>query len=184
MKTAFEHIINSNQLLAIRIDEYNPNKFIVGKPLGHDDDHILILMVDPYGEFDGFAILSKDKVISIEIHNEYLKCVELLSSDWLSIINDLPKIDNGDAILSLIEYSQTNKCVIAIEVREDRVDSVVGYVDWISGDGLCLRKLNEYGDNDGKAYIAISDITAIFCNSKDEQKLLRLNAIKSFKRKG
>ena len=64
---------------------------------------------------------------------------------------------------------------MSIEILDSGYDDVVGYVENVQN-GICeIRRIDEYGVEDGKSYMEIQNITQISFESESEKIIQKLN---------
>lgn len=149
------------------------SKFMYGRIISVNKDHIAIYMMSPNGCFDGIAAKLTDEIIRIDIDGQYSNKMQKL----LSLCN--PEIfefslDNDKIFESLLALGHDTKRVVALELLKSGYDDVVGFVVGVEN-GLCtVKQIDEYGFEDGLSFVKIEDITQISYASEDESRLYKL----------
>lgn len=161
MKKRLETYVNTDKLISVYTDTSEPESFTLGYPLQLDDDNILINMISPFGEENGFASINLEDIFIFDddrlysgrilklftIKNQERKYIESLES---SVIN------------TLLKYAQNNK--LLVEVNLD--DNYIGFVTSFSEEILELNIIDSYAQDLGMAFIDMNNINSIGCQTK------------------
>ncbi len=172
------HIINKciqdNSSICIYANRDNTSKFIFGKIIACDLEHIVISMISPDGYYDGLLLKRIVDIVRIEVGNRYANKMLNLMEKRKCIIDDIKIDKDTDTVKSVLSYAINNDEIVSIELIESGIDDVTGVVIEIKDDICCVDVINEWGENDGKTYFCIDSITQISCASSDEKRLSAL----------
>ena len=149
-------------------------KFFYGKIIAINESECAIYMLSPDGNYDGIVVKSIDDVIKIEIDGQYeekMKKLMLLSSKDRC---EEYQLDEDNITKSLLKYAANAQTIVSIELLHSGNNDVVGNVLAIEDTVCILRNIDAYGNEDGKTYIRLQDITQLVCASQDEVRISRL----------
>jgi len=167
-------IMASQVFAALYSNFSDTTSFIYGKIIAVNEQHLLIYMISPDGNFDGFLMKKVDDIFRIETGGQYSrKMSRLISEDATTHSSDII-LSTDDIPSSLLTASKTMQQVVAIEQMNSGINNVIGIVKNISGSCVAVSQIDEYGNADGVSYIQISDISQISYMSQDEQRIWKL----------
>lgn len=169
LKTAAKN----QKYVSLYMDSDDMSRFVFGRIIGVNSDHIAVSMISPEGDYDGILVKRTEAVIRLEMDDKYArKMIELCGP--AGIDTKLAWSNEQDMMKSVLEYAKTTKKIISCELLNSGMDDVVGFLENMQN-GLCeIKQVDFEGYEDGYSYILVDDITQISCDSKDEQLLLRL----------
>lgn len=173
--------IMTSQVFAALYSNFNDTtSFVYGKIIAVNEHHLLIYMISPDGNFDGFLMKKVEDIFRIETGGQYFqKMSRLISEDATAHISDIA-LRADDIPSSLLTASKAMQQVVAIEQMDSGINDVIGIVRDISDSCVAVSQIDEYGSADGISYIRASDISQISYMSQDEQRIWRLwNSIQS-----
>lgn len=146
--------------------------FIYGIVLYVDDNYFVIKMYDRSGNFDGFALLSTDKILYIETDGQYHKSMQLLITK--SIDDNMHfRIDNN-CITCFLDNAMKWQQIVSIELADSGRNNLIGFVFDYDEVNCKIQLIDEYGQEDGFGYCSLADITQICMLSTDEQRVQRI----------
>lgn len=168
--------IKEKELYAsIYADFDDANSFFFGKVSLLSDDYLIIESYSPNGQDGGFALIEVKSVYKIEINTKYSqKMMRLIYSN--STVHE--KIDmkeaNDNIVENLLLFSKLKRYIVSIVMSSNR-EMFMGLVDSIKNGLCCIKQINEYGEDDGAAYINTLDISGIACNREKGRYIKILN---------
>ncbi len=149
------------------------DKFIYGTILSVDENRIAINMINPNGDDDGIKAFAVNNIFRVENGGLYHKKMEkLLSLDNPPNYN-INFIEN-DIMKSILLFAQSTKHIVSVELCDSGYFDVVGFVSSIDKTDCEVQLIDEYGVNDGNAFISLLDITAVQLCSDDEKRIEKL----------
>lgn len=159
--------------LCIYINDSDPSKFRYGHILCVSNDYIAIYMISPGGEYDGIAVVSKDRIIRIDIDKLYDDKMKKLCS-----LHTLPEfeyeLDETDIKKSLLSAAIKSGKLVAIETLDSGYDDIIGFVEEVTDDMCKIKTIDDYGSEYGYSFVKNNNITSIFYDTKKEQRILNL----------
>lgn len=168
MKEACEN----GKYVSLYTNQNDSSRFTFGKIVYVGKEYIAIGMISPMGNYDGFLAIQAERVLRIDMDDQYS-----LSMQKLCLHNEMPYVDlsaGENVIESLLIYAMEQKKVVQLELCDSGHDDAAGFVEMID-DSLCkIKQISTYGEEDGYSFVPLHNITKVYCDSEDEQKLLRL----------
>ena len=159
--------------VSLYMDSEDTSRFVFGRILCVNGDHIAILMISPEGDYDGLLVKRTEAVIRLEMDDKYARKMHKLCNEK-NVAEFEGVIDELDIVKSALDYAKTAKKIISCELLNSGSDDIVGFLEDIKN-GLCeIKQVDAEGCEDGYSYIMMNDITQISYDSKEEQFLLRL----------
>lgn len=161
------------KVISLYINEDDSSKFIFGRIICVGKEHIAIGLISPMGNYDGFLAVQTERVLRLEMDDQYS-----LSMQKLYLHNEILYVDlsaYGENIIeSLLLYAMEQGKIVQLELCDSGRDDVAGFIEMID-DSLCkIKQVSIYGEKDGYSFVPIHNITRVYCDSEDEQKLLKL----------
>lgn len=161
----------SKALIYTNTDE--TDKFRYGTVIAVDDKEIAFHSISPDGDDDGAFVMSADRVFRVEVGGQYTEKMEKLCSGKTLRDYELPECDDG-ILMSALLYALAEKEVVSIEmVDSGRVD-ITGILETIDGGECSIRQIDEYGYEDGCAFVSVRDITVLSFATDSEKRIMRL----------
>ncbi len=170
LKILFD-LCKTQKMASIYTDVQNTNKFHYGTISYVNTDEIVISLISPNGNFDGFILIPTDLVYRIEFGGQYDEKMQKLITQ-----SDCKKIflEQNDLKTSLLKNALKTHNVISIELMDSGYYDVIGFVEMLD-ENLCkFRCIDEYGIEDGETIFEINDITKIRYLSEEENIIMRL----------
>lgn len=100
---------------------------------------------------------------------------EKLCPNFDDLISETPiDFENGNALFSIMLEALRTEKPISVELLDSGVDSVIGQVTAVNEKICTVRQIDEYGCDDGVAYVNVPDITQVSYASADNSILLLL----------
>ena len=88
--------------------------------------------------------------------------------------DSIEDFENGNALFSIMLDALRTEKPISVELLDSGVDSVIGQVTAVNEKICTVRQIDEYGCDDGIAYVNVPDITQVSYASADNSILLLL----------
>lgn len=150
------------------------SKFLYGRIIFIDNEFFALYMLTPNGENDGILVKRLAVLLMLRWTDSMMKN-EKLCPNFDDLISETPiDFENGNALFSImLEALRTGK-PISVELLDSGVDSVIGQVTAVNEKICTVRQIDEYGCDDGIAYVNVPDITQVSYASADNSILLLL----------
>lgn len=162
-------MIENNQigkLIQCHIDCSDPETFVVGILIAHDDEWFLMKDVSVYGEENGFALYKKNDLLAVEIESSYIAKIAFLmrfnNTMWPKI-----QISDDNLLIQVIQLCSSGGGVVGIETYASGFRDINGIVEGIDRNIVIIRQIDEYGRYDGMCWLNINSITRIFFKDKE-----------------
>lgn len=176
MKDLLERIKLQNKTVSLYGNTANTSSFIFGSVISVSESQVLLYLISPSGDFDGFLLESIDNIYRVEIDDQYSeKMHKLVKSESLfSYPDKLLSNTPADLTMRMLQYVNQEEKVVSIELLNSGIVDVTGLVQEISKDMCQIQQIDEFGNADGITYIYLQDITQISTDSSDENCLYQL----------
>lgn len=148
-------------------------KFSFGRVLALDEDFLALISITPSGLYDGVSVIPAEDIMRIAADDQYCAKMKALT-DEAEYAKFPYAINNADVLRNILEISEKDNTVVSIEVDHSGYDDATGIVAGIC-DGLVeIDVIDEYGFEDGKAWVQLDDITRVSYFSETEQVIQKL----------
>ncbi len=173
METLFSKYLiqakKNNQLVSIRTNEENADKFSVGYVLGINEETINIKAINPKGFSDGvFCIQTKD-LYGIDLDDKYIKKLEVRVKGSKEIYTDISApsfFSDGDVNFSkILLKAQENQQLIHINFYRDL--GLYGFIKELNDEEFLIEVYNDQGEYDGISVFLVEDIQNINWDDED-----------------
>lgn len=167
MLNTLKKICQENKFVSVFLNSSNNSKFIYGRPLCVNERFSAIYMLDLSGRYDGILVHRTEDISRIEMDDLYKKKMDELSK----IANQASEpchLDEEHIVESLLQVAQKKGKIVSIEIRDSGYDDVVGFIKSLTSNLCIVKKINEYGMEDGKAIMEIQNITQVSYESESE----------------
>ncbi|MGI6745677.1 MAG: hypothetical protein ACOX45_05980 [Acutalibacteraceae bacterium] len=159
-------------LISIYTDTNNTCKFTVGYVAGVSEQHFILALVTPTGEYDGFLLKELDSIYKIttdELYlNKLLKLINMKQTEFNMLF------ESNDLIEELLIFAQKRHKILSIELMNSGYDDCIGFIELINESMCKTQEINEFGKYDGISIVNLSDITQISCDDTDNRTRMTL----------
>lgn len=173
MFDTMKKLCNEGTYVAVYDDSSNSSKFKFGKFLCVDETRFAMLLVSPNGDYDGIVVDDTNDVFRIDscgrYHDKMAKLFRLCIENY-----ELPSIEPSCIASSILSFAKETKRIVSIELLDSEIVDVVGFIESISEEVCRIHVVDEYGYDDGFAFVDISSISQITLDSEDEQRIAKL----------
>lgn len=139
-----------------------------------DNEFFALYMLTPNGENDGILVKRLAVLLMLRWTDSMMKN-EKLCPNFDDLISKTPiDFENGNALFSIMLDALRTEKPISVELLDSGVDSVIGQVTAVNEKICTVRQIDEYGCDDGIAYVNVPDITQVSYASADNSILLLL----------
>lgn len=155
----------------VEIYSSNEDSFAVGSIIYQNDDRVFTHLVDDQGKLDGYLLLNKDAIETIESNTDYLRKIEKYMDFWGNISigdSDNEVFKSKPDFIDLITYAKANNKIITVATSFDYFDISTGYVTDFNDEYV---KIDAISRADAKVFeqfeVAIADIISLEIESID-----------------
>ena len=149
------------------------DSFHVGTVLAVNDEEIALKLVSPYGEDDGVEVFNVEDIFRVETEGKYLEKIKKLCTDS-SVLEFNKKINESSIIESILTIACDKKEMVSVELIDSGYTEIQGFVESVSGDECKFRQVDDYGYEDGVAYVKICNVTQVSYARTEERRVLKL----------
>lgn len=136
-----------------------------------DDNYVLIAHCTSHGFYDGFILHQIDGIYHIEQCTNYENKIQKLYELRKQTHPVLPLEKNNSLFDALLTYVQREEIFVSIELLEDDDYPLIGLIEELTDDYICLKNFNNDGEPNGFSYIENESIHRLFIDSMSEQDL-------------
>ena len=161
--------INDGELVSLYTDP-EEERFTVGFVLAVTEESVLLKLVDPYGNFDGFSLLRTADICRIEFGGQYEQKIMKLyrRREDPRVLEPEPSISLEEFFLS---YAEKEHILIALLTDGEDGKTLFGFVEALTPERLTLRCIDDYGRGDGIVVLDRARLARLSCLSQDEDAL-------------
>lgn len=176
MKNILEKIKSQNKKVSMYGNNANTSSFMYGSIMSVSESQVLLYLISPSGDFDGFILKDIDDIYRLEIDDQYSEQMQRkIKSDLLppypaDLICDKPE----DLTMRMLKYVNQEDKLVSIELLNSGIIDVIGFVLEINKGVCTIQQIDENGNKDGITYIHSQDITQISADSSDEVRLYKM----------
>jgi len=175
------------RIVTLRTNPSEPSRFALGYVVDHNDETVMLKMVNPNGLLHGLRAIRKMEIFQIDFDDRYIRNVELKENNldriygrvrnpefiqevYLTIPELLQKSLQLRHVLYFHTYSGMNYYAIISRLTEDE---------------FIADCFNEYGEPDGTSVFRVDDVKSIVWSDEDTRAIeLRLTLQKQDKKQG
>ncbi|MDE6593805.1 MAG: hypothetical protein K2K57_12180 [Oscillospiraceae bacterium] len=160
--------LESGEMIAVYDHTDETDRFKAGKVIAMTEDDIILCEYSRKGSYDGFRFIKTKNIFSTECGGYYLENIRILSARF----EDNKEADNiggDDLVFSLLDYACKNRLAVAIEQYDSGLDDIRGFVIETGAENAIIDTLTRSGKSDCCTAVAYRSITAVSCDSEDEQ---------------
>lgn len=170
----------NKEILEFYLDKNCTSKFAAGLIEEINENSILIQLLTPMGEYDGYMVKEPATIYRINTKTKYCRALEEMVNINQTFHISIPQYTE-DQFYNVAKYAFENKKVVSIELNDSGRSDVIGIITNVTFDCVNFDLLTEYGEPDGEGIIYLSDITQLVCDSEDERKVLLLHDFQKMK---
>lgn len=172
MRELLQRFLESGEQICLYTERDAPGGFAYGRLLAVSGPHFALYLVSPDGAFDGVLVEGIDRVLRVEAGGLYQEKMERLCR--FASLPPFPQALEGDLVAAVLAAARKMGKIVSVEVDESGEDDFAGFVAEPQN-GLCrFLRVDEYGMEDGEAFVRPADVTRVVCASGDEERRLRL----------
>ena len=170
MINQFMQFFNSKNVVSVFCDRNNPDKHLTGFIERYSESELRIKHVSADGWYDGYILIHVDDVYRIDTDGQYEKKIQKLYSYKKQIHPELPASSNLRD--SLLDYCQTQKLVISLELVDCILSGLLLYYD---NSIIQLKVIDDNGRFDGESVVDINEVISFAVDTSTEQNILILS---------
>ncbi len=140
----------------------NTSRFDLGRIIACDENYFITSMIAPDIFFDGFMLLTMDRVLQLSSDTNYIEKIKKLLPHFNVEYEEIGCL-SGDLVASLLTYAKDNKRLVTIELLKSDLVDVQGFVKNVTQTMCEVELVNDYGEQNGNTNVALKDITEITC---------------------
>lgn len=159
-----------NKLIQCHIDHEDPETFVVGYLIAHDEEWFLMKDVSISGECNGFALYKKSDLYSVESSSRYIDKIAFLI-DFKDTVWPELSILRGHLLPQIIDVCMKEKLVAGIELYASGLRDINGIIESFDDKILTIRQIDEYGIYDGMCWLDVAAITRVFFQDEESTNL-------------
>lgn len=168
MERIVDFIIKNKCFVSVYVNEMNIDSFCFGKIIKRDKVFFIMEEISPKGKKDGLLLRRIDRIIKIEMQNQYEKDM-LLLMEKENYNSNFYSFNSNNLLEELLQYAIDNRFIVKVLTYEN--DMIKGYPIEINSEYCKVMEIDEMGVELGIAYIPNREIFEIDCNSSDEMRL-------------
>lgn len=170
MKEKLNELLKIGALAELHLLSNSEGKFYCGRIVGVDNKHFAYLSFSPYGEYDGYHIITISDISEIAVETKYLKDLEIVIGE-----NRIePVVFNTDRIvIEMLNLSSSQKKIVSF-FADNADEWENGFISEIKEDVIQLDMVDESGESNGKKLLCIEDILALEYDSRRVRKVEKL----------
>ncbi len=164
MQKLLEPLIGEDAIVSIYCDGRNSDTFFLGYLLDMDEDDLLLNLLSPGGEEDGFAVICRDLIFTAGEDRPYGAKILKLSLLKGQKKKQLPTAHTeGSALYDLIAYAYAQQAVVWVNF--DR--NLTGVIESFTDDSLTLVQVDEFGKEYGRTVIDTAAVMLLRCRTAE-----------------
>jgi hypothetical protein len=165
------------RIVTLRTNPSEPSRFALGYVVDHNDETVMLKMVNPNGLLHGLRAIRKSEIFQLDYDDRYIRNVELKENNldkiygrvkgldfveevYLTIPEILAKSNQLQHVLYFYTYSGMNYYATVVRLTEDE---------------FIADCYNEYGEPDGTSVFRLDDVKSVVWSDEDTRAIeLRL----------
>lgn len=164
MRRLLEPLCGEDAIVSVYCDNRNSDTFFLGYLLDMDDDDLLLNLLSPGGEEDGYAVICQDIIFTAGEDRPYGAKILKLSLLKGQKKKPLPTARaEGSALYDLLAYAYAQQAVVWINFDRNLTGVVENYTD----DSLTLVQVDEFGKEYGRTVIDTDAVMLLRCRTAE-----------------
>lgn len=177
MKNLLKNCLNNHKVVSLYFDREDNGTHLTGFINSFNTRDIVVAHITPRGEYDGFILKRMNSLYRAECDGAYEKKIgqlyEIKRSSHLYF-----KAENENLFSYMLNFAKDRELIVTLELLND---SITGFVGDFDSENVNIHCINEYGCQDGNATVKAEEITAVYCDTDNENDLKLLNNEKNKK---
>jgi hypothetical protein len=160
-------IKEEKKIVSIYYDRQDTSKYTVGYIVSLSEDDIILNLIGQDGLNDGYMFLKIVDIFQIDTSGLYeAKIAKLVELNKTKLENVNFGIDN--LLMEFFKYAMDNRLIITFQLCDSGETDITGFILEIADNVVKIKKVDNYGNDDGESVILLEDITLLICNSNRE----------------
>lgn len=178
IKSYLKECMEDNKIVSVFSDINEPSKCSAGFICAISTEQVLIKHVTCDGLYDGYRVRKLENIYRVDKDSQYERKLESLYFIKNQSHKDiLFKGLTGDFNIFQEMLIKSNDIGFPVSIDIDETGSqalIIGLIEEIRGTKVVIKKITEYGEEDGESIILLDDIISLNCDSFDEHTMLLL----------
>jgi len=157
------------RIVTLRTNQSEPSRFALGYVVQHNDETVLLKMVNPNGLMHGLRAIRTAEIFQADYNDRYIRNVELKENNLDQIYGRVKSPDFvGEVYLTIPELLQ--KSIQLRHVLYFHTYSGMNYygaVSRLTEDEFIAECFNEYGEPDGTSVFRLDDVKSVVWSDED-----------------
>ena len=165
------------RIVTLRTNPSEPSRFALGYVVDHNDEVVMLKMVNPNGLLHGVRAIRKSEIFQADYDDRYIRNVELKENNLDQIYGRIKSPDfMNEVYLTIPELLM--KSLHLRHVLYFHTYSGLNYyavISRLTEDEFIADCFNEYGEPDGKSVFRLDDVKSVVWSDEDTRAIeLRL----------
>lgn len=162
IKRLLEPLTDEEAIVAVYCDDLNRDAFLLGYLLDLDESDLLLNLLSPGGEEDGFAVVAGDTIFSVSEDRPYSAKILKLAHLKGQKKRTIPSAE-GTPLFDLLAYAQSHQTLVMF----NRNVNFTGFVESYTDTAVTLLQVDEFGKEFGRAVVDLAGVDFIRCRSAE-----------------
>lgn len=162
MKRLLEPLADEDAVVSVYCDDLNRDAFLLGYLLDVDEDDLLLNLLSPGGEEDGFAVVAGDTVFGVSEDRPYSAKILKLAHLKGQKKRRIPSPE-GSPLFDLLAYAQEKQTLVMF----NRDVNFTGFVESYTDTSVTLLQVDDYGREFGRAVVDLAGVEFVRCRSAE-----------------
>ncbi len=162
MRRLLEPLTEEDAIVSVYCDDLNRDAFLLGYLLDMDEADLLLNLLSPGGEEDGFAVIAGDMVFSVSEDRPYSAKILKLALLKGQKKRTVPSVE-GSVLFDLLHYAQSQQTLVMF----NRDVNFTGFVESYTDSSVTLLQVDDYGREFGRAVVDLSGVEFVRCRSAE-----------------
>lgn len=176
MKDTLLRLKQDKTIASFYMKREEPDKLRVGYVSELNDEHFITILINRFGEFDGYLLMKINRLFRIDQNGKYEKKIKALQENKNVKLRFLD-FQSDDFTTELLEYAKKNKLAVSVELNDSGMTDIQGFIEDVCDSKCRFKILDDYGCEDGNTTCLLSEFTEILCDSTDEALIKTLHAL-------
>lgn len=129
------------------------------------------------GLSNGLYLMEVEDIIQIKTETKYIHKIDTLYK--LRNSNPVPyNSQEEDPLMGILDHAGKNELIVSIALIDSDTFSIQGFVHTIGEEILEIRQIDDFGVEEGTAFVKLEDISSIACNDENGTSIKLLHELK------
>lgn len=162
MRRLLEPLCGEDAVVSVYCDDRDRGAFLLGYLLDMDEDDLLLNLLAPGGEEDGFVVVASDTILGVSEDRPYSAKILKLAILKGQKKRFLPSAE-GSPLFDLLAYAQSAQTPVML----NRDINFTGFVESYTDTSVTLLQVDDYGREFGRAVVDLSGVEFARCCSAE-----------------